>query len=981
MRGERKSMINLSKSQVGYAITVSAIALTMNLPVLGQDATDRVRKLEIVVVTTQKTEESILDVPIAVSAFSEDELKRLQLAGGPDLVKAIPNISFTKTNFTGFNLKIRGVGADVIAQSGDAGVGIHQNDIPLSGSRFFEAEFYDVERVEVLRGPQGTLYGRNATGGVFNLITAKPVLEEFQANAQLSYGNYDSVKAQGMLNFPIGDRAALRLAGSYLKRDGFAMNEATGNEVDDRDLFSIRATLAVEPTDRLRGWVSFEHFEEDDSRLRFGRSVCEKDPTKTSFMGIPISSSDQLATSQGCLGGNPVLDGLGQSTNSLSTLTGGLAVAAGLASGDFFTIPSSTDLRTGYSQFDPEYQAEQTLISWKGEFELTNSLLLTYLGSYFKSEVFQANTFGAGEAGVPFRDLSAVPPGINPSADLYNALFPGGFVTDPQLGVSNFNLSSGSSGSSEENSSHEIRLQSDFDGPFNFNLGAIKFDTDAADPSNPRNGTYTFSNSLTALAQLHNQSVALGGPPVIASAGSNPIAIDTTGNGEAPLFSNVSGVGRNYFRSISPFQLDSFAVFGEGYYDLTDNLKLTVGLRYTDDQKTQLEIPTFLYVPEAVRPDPLEPTGTLEADFQETTGRIGLDWTPDLDLTENTLLYAFYSKGYKGGGLNPPQPADSPSIVGDTFDPEFVNAYEIGTKNSFAGKGIGALQMNATGFYYDYQGYQLSQIVNRTAANINVDAEISGFELETVWSPIPALILNANLGLLNTEVEGAWAVDTRDRTNGRSDLVVLSQLGSGANCVVSAQGYATVLGAIAAGTRNPATGQPLLTAGATNGLCSGQLAGLAGLLGVPNVTYTNELGETVTIGGLTPFSGDAVDLSGKKIPNSPDSTLNIGAEYTWSGLAKGAWDLSARADYYVQSDSYSRVWNTKTDELESWSNLNLSMRLTNTDKNFYVEIFGKNVTDEEVITGHSLGDDSAGLSTNLFLTEPSTYGITVAKTW
>lgn len=967
-------------ARIAYFATVSTAAISFAIPAAAQEQ-DLQRTLQSVVVTTQKSEESIQEVPIAVSAFDKESLEKLQLAGGPDLVKAIPNVAFSATNFGGFNLKIRGIGADVIAQSGDAGVGIHQNDIPLSGSRFLEAEFHDVERVEVLRGPQGTLYGRNATGGVFNLITAKPTLEEFQANAQFTYGNYNTLKAQGMVNVPIGEIAALRVAGSYLTRDGYATNEATGNEVDDRDLYSIRATLAVEPTDRLRGWVSVDHFKENDSRLRFGRTVCDKDPTKTSFMGIPISQNDQVATSQGCLGGQPILAGLGQSSNSLSTLTGGLAVLSGLSNGDIFTIPSSTDLRTGYSQFDPEYEAEQTLISWKGEFDLTDSLSLTYLGSFFESEIFSANTFGAGEAGVPFNNLTAVPPGINPRADIYNALFPGGFVTDPQLGVSNFQLSSGSTGSDQQNSSHELRLQSDFDGPFNFNLGAIKFDTESADPSNPRNGTYVFANTLTALAQLHNASIANGGPPVVASAGNNPIAIDTTGNGEAPLFSNISGVGRNYFRSISPFELDSFAVFGEGYFDIRDNLQLTVGLRYTDDQKVQQQIPTFLYVPEALNPDPLEPTGTLEADFQESTGRIGLDWSPDLDFTQDTLLYAFYSRGYKGGGLNPPQPVDAPSIVGDTFAPEFVNAYEIGAKNSIAAPGIGVMQLNVTGFYYDYEGYQLSQIVNRTAANINVDAEISGFELETIWSPIPSLVLNANLGLLDTQVKEAWAVDTLDRTNGRSDLVVLSQLGSGANCVVSAQGYAAVLGTIAAGTRNPSTGMPIVSAGATNGICSGQLAPLAGLLRVPDVSYTNELGETVTVGGLTPFAGDSVNLSGKSIPNSPDSTLNIGAEYTWDSLGRSAWDLSARADYYLQSDSFARVWNTQTDELESWSNVNLSLRLSNTDHNFYVEVFGKNVTDEEVITGQSLGDDSAGLATNIFLTEPATYGITVAKTW
>ncbi|MEO1189670.1 MAG: TonB-dependent receptor plug domain-containing protein, partial [Pseudomonadota bacterium] len=199
----------------------SALALSVASPVaMAQEDTDEseARTLSTVVVTTQKTEESIQDVPIAVSAFDEESLEKLQLAGGPDLVKSIPNVSATKGNFAGFNFKIRGIGNDAVAQSSDAGVGVHQNDVPLTANRLFEAEFFDVERVETLRGPQGTLYGRNATGGVINVITAKPVLEEFQANARLTYGNYNTIKAKGMINVPLGETAAFRVAGSLLQR-------------------------------------------------------------------------------------------------------------------------------------------------------------------------------------------------------------------------------------------------------------------------------------------------------------------------------------------------------------------------------------------------------------------------------------------------------------------------------------------------------------------------------------------------------------------------------------------------------------------------------------------------------------------------------------------------------------------------------------------------------------------------------------------
>ena len=109
-------------------------------------------------------------------------------------------------------------------------------------------------------------------------------------------------------------------------------------------------------------------------------------------------------------------------------------------------------------------------------------------------------------------------------------------------------------------------------------------------------------------------------------------------------------------------------------------------------------------------------------------------------------------------------------------------------------------------------------------------------------------------------------------------------------------------------------------------------------------------------------------------------TLNISGEYIVDDIFQG-WDASFRGDYYYQGETFSRVWNTGHDRLDSWDNVNLSVRFTNDEMGVYVELFGKNVMDEEVITGSYLTDDSSGLFTNVFLTEPRTYGITVARTW
>ncbi len=957
----------------------SALAMTMFAPaaLAQEEGAEQTRTLETVTVTTQKTEESIQDVPIAVSAFDESAIQRLQLTGGPDLVKAIPNVTFTKGNFTGFNFKIRGIGVDSVAQSGDAGVGIHQNDVPLTANRLFEAEFYDVERVEVLRGPQGTLYGRNATGGVFNLITAKPVLGEFQANAEATYGNHNTQKLKGMLNVPLGDKLAIRAAGSILKRDGYVKNAVTGDDVDDRDLSSFRITALAEPTDSLRAWVSYEHFEEDDSRLRAGKQLCKKDPGFTSFAGIAVSPLDQLATSLGCQ--DAPLSQSNDRVNSQATLGGGLAIIAGLLNGDAFTDPVIKDLRTIESAFNPIYQADQDLITWKGEFDLTDSLLVTYLGSHSETNSHSVEDYNKIAPTTTF-NATAGPFAAIPA--LYGILFPGGVVSDPELGASNIFRTFDSSGGSSDQDTHELRIQSDFDGRFNFNLGAIKVDFEAIDPHDITAGYYVLSNSLTALTQLNN---AAGGALF-----GGQVPLDTGSTGGAGLFNDsLNGDGGNYFRSLSPYRLDSTAFFGEGYFEATDNLKFTLGLRSTNDKKEQDVVPTFLFTPQAPGADPLAPKpivgadddaggdGSLNVENKEVTGRFGFDWSPDLGFSDETLIYAFYSKGYKGGGINPPQPAGA-NLFSQTFEPEFVNSIEIGTKNTLGG---GTAQLNLTGFNYDYTGYQITQIINRSSVNTNIDAKIKGLEVEFLWTPAENWLLTANVGLLDTEIQDAYGIDVLDRANGRADLVVLKNASSFANCVISAQGYATVLGAIAA------SGLP---AGATRGLCNGAtaagaggLANLEALLGLTGVTYTytDSNGDLRTATALQAIEGEAKNLDGNSLPGAPDSTLNLAAEYTFPSVHGSNWDFTIRGDYYTQASSVSRIWNTQRDQLDSWSNLNLSLVFSNAESGWGVEVFAKNLTDEEVITGNYLTDDSSGLFTNVFLTEPALYGITLKKSW
>ena len=257
-----------------------------------------------IIVTAQRKEEKINDVPIAMTALSGDALDDRKIEGGPELLRAIPNVSFTKTNFSMYNFSIRGIGTQSISASSDPAVAVSFNSTPLVRNRLFEAEFFDLNRVEVLRGPQGTLYGRNATAGVVNMIPALPE-SDFGGELKGETGSYKTRRLSGMLNVPISDTLGVRLAGMMTKRDGFDYNSYFGTRINGRDLWSTRATLAWEPSDRFKANVIWQHFEEDDNRSRSAKQLCTPDPGTSQIGSVTITDKGlQGRISQGCLPGS-----------------------------------------------------------------------------------------------------------------------------------------------------------------------------------------------------------------------------------------------------------------------------------------------------------------------------------------------------------------------------------------------------------------------------------------------------------------------------------------------------------------------------------------------------------------------------------------------------------------------------------------------------------------------------------------------------
>lgn len=984
------------------AATVSVIALSMAAPSLAQTAgNEPVSAVDDIIVTAQKREESIQDVPIAVSAFSAENLDALKIEGGSELMRAIPNVSFSKSNFSMYNFSIRGIGTKAISASSDPAVAVSFNNTPLTRNRLFEQEYLDVNRVEVLRGPQGTLYGRNATGGVVNMIPNLPQ-PDFDAMMKAEVGNYGTMRGQMMVNIPLTETFWVRGAASVTKRDGFDYNTFTERDVNNRDLFTTRLSAAWEPSDRFNANLIWEHFGEDDERSRTGKQLCTKDPGPTRIGNTAITSSlVQNRLSQGCLPrtlfsdaaydspnggafGHVFMAGSIQygrpATNRLTTIS-----AVDYRVDPYAGVTQSRDLREIASAYDPKFRAENDVVQLNMEFKLSDNLSLISQTAYAKDDFWSTQDYNRFVSNPIFADSTQafVDTRGRPVVGGGAKVTPGGVYTDPQLGPSNRMISADLSVSDNRQWSQELRLQSSYDGNFNFSLGANYLDFKTED------NYYVFNNLFSLIAEYFynvNPGVTLTQGLVTQNCDSTNVTrwkecvyVDRT-----PI-SQLAGDGHNYFRSKNAVKVRSWALFGEGYWDLRPDLRLTVGLRYTDDQKITTPYPSQLLMgatldgSESVQSGgyvsqgyPAQPD--VKQSWGAMTGRFVLDWKPDLSFTDDTLIYASYARGYKGGGTNPPRVDINPKVIqyqplAEDFDPEYVNAFEIGSKNTFHD---GRFRLNANAFYYDYKDYQVSQIVDRISLNENFDAKIWGVELEGIFHVTERFRVDSNIGYLNTRIgDGEGSIDVMNRTQGNADWTVLRpwvQVPS--NCIAPTKHVETII---------KANRGDDMTMFALQGLCSGSKR-----YGSFNPAFETFLPLYTMYGftydGLTEAPnggrGFMADLGGNELPNSPNWTVNLGAQYTF---LVGGWDLTVRGDYYWQDRSYARIFNTEYDQLEAWDNANISVSLENASRDLIFSAYVKNVFDETPITDMFTNSDDTGLTANVFTLDPRLFAFSVRK--
>jgi outer membrane receptor protein involved in Fe transport len=964
------------------AILMASPALAQSAPAtLSDDATDEI------IVTAQRQAQNLQEVPIAVSAFSAEALDKRQIENSSDLQLSLPNVTFTKGQFQDSSFNIRGIGDLCVGVACDSATAIHLDGTPLLATRLFETEFFDLERVEVLRGPQGTLFGRNATSGVVNFVPLRPNLSSFNGSGDIEYGNYNSLKMKGMINVPITDNLGIRAAGFFLKRDGYTRNLFDGNRIDDRDMYAVRGSLRWMPTNNTTVDLMAYYFREDDSRMRVQKQMCQRD--NTGVLGCLPNAREY-----GTINGNSTFVGtLG--SRELLAIAGipvpELALGSIYGNDVYSKTINPSDPRVVSTDYTPRYLTSEEQYQARAAHDF-GDINLQLTGFYHKSSVDSSQDYN-----LAVQDRAVFATGLTTLAalassgplssylrPLYDALTPNGpngplCTSLPETtGTGSFGgFKTCSETPQDFDRSNQVTrdwsvegiLSSKFDGKFNFLFGGIYVDYKIHETS-----YYINQFGIDYVAGLLGSfaSAQLGLAPSYRA---------------SPYYRNKGG----------DLRLKSHGIFGEAYYEVNDDAKLTIGIRYNNDKKSvraRTTLADFL-VPYGstdafTSPYLFNPALPYDADpgklgnqlfqersvgFEKMTGRAVFDWK----VSDENLFYVSYSRGYKSGGFNPPL---SPIFtVAEAFKAETVNAFEIGSKNEFLN---GKLVLNATAFYYQYQGLQLSRIVARTAVNDNIDADIYGLELEGIIRPTRDLAINFGASYLHTRAgdSGDRLFDPRDPAAGRADAVIVKDLETAANCVVqsttgngaAANGFVTAVNS-ALGLRAPTSFGANSGVNGTGafGMCGILRAAAAGNIGLAGAPLAPLQPLLDSFGGMAISNGVPINVKGNRLPQAPSYKVSAGVQYTLE--TSNRLTIVPRADVTYAGKMYGTIFNRNVDKIKGYAQVNAQIQLNGRDDKWFIRSFVQNLFNNNAVTGLYVNDASAGIYTNVFTLEPRRYGL------
>ena len=538
---------------IKYCLAV-VVALGFQVPAFAQAS------LEEVIVTAQRTEQSLQDVPIAVTALSADDLVEKQVVTFSDLQLNVPSLQFGQGQYADSSISLRGIGALAVGLSYDGSVSYHLNEIPIPTSAIGDENF-DTARIEILRGPQGTLFGRGSTGGAVNVVANMPDFDEQYGKVKVTAGNYNTQKLETMFNMPINENLAVRFAGYALKRDGYIDNlYMPDTHYDNRDQGAGRMTLAWQNGDTSAS-LMYQQYNENSHRSRKGDYICTTSPTPDRGCILGGKGKDMpnpAGTYDGMIGA--YLLGIAPRGGNYQKY-----IDLGLLSGTAIR-PTGMNRQQTHSDFEPTWETDAETVVFEMAHQLdAGELSLSYAtyDSFHKSRADTDMTVGPR---IGQRNAQGVVE-VNPTAqvimyDLVNggqrgvfgptiaeenyggSMAAGTGIYNPKYILQAGNRTTFINGNVGEGQTRytEAKFVSDFDGPHNFLLGVNYMEQESI-------GRFlTASSPLTMLGAAAAYYLPTFGPS-------------------------------------TEFSMQALGVFGEYYYQINDDMKLTIGARWADETK------------------------------------------------------------------------------------------------------------------------------------------------------------------------------------------------------------------------------------------------------------------------------------------------------------------------------------------------------------------------------------------------------------
>ena len=595
--------------------------------------------LEEIIVTAQKREQNIQDVGISVTAFSGEQMKELGFATSVDMVAQTPGLNVVSPFGAGNNVAftLRGVGLNDFSESNEAPVAVYVDGVynaTLAGLGF---QLFDLERAEVLRGPQGTLYGRNTTGGLVHFISKKPS-QETGGYAELTLGEFRMTRFEAAFGGGVTDRLSARMSLLYNYNHGYIENLLPGvADAGETDNISGRLQFLYEQSDNLNFLLSFHGGSADQVAAAYKHTA--------SMFGADGFDSVPVPADQDVYGTCPGCDLFGYRDTT----------------GDWYKTENN---RQPFNELDT-YGGSLTVDWISGDYGFRS------ITAY--EDVEKLSGEDTDVSPVPFIEVT------NP--------------VDSQQWTQEFQLSH------------------------------------AAQRSRWTAGFYYYYRDMDSGTRTD-----LSGVPDFFPINNNTITHDKT---------------------------DSWSLFGQYEFDLSDEVTLISGLRYIDETR---EFNMLVVDDSGILPYPAfefskANAGDLtEHDDQGFSFRFELDWKPGDDI----LWYGSVSRGLKGAGFNIDIGIDPRAVEDIPFGEEKLLAYELGFKSVLYG---GKARLNASVFYYDYKDYQAFSFEGLSNVVSNKDASIYGLDAELITNPWDGWEFNFGLSLLDTEVRNInTGVSIIDRT-------------------------------------------------------------------------------------------------------------------------------------------------------------------------------------------------------------------------